>query len=182
MPHLERGPTSHVARLILSSHRTRTSNKTTHLEHITESIRLIPNREQEPCGLCPLSALTSPLMPRPRRTAAPHVHVCVAPVPDSVDDDVVLPDRSERPTDQNARAACHYLGRSHTTPCHPRRRSLPLPAMPTDAAACFASPDGLRSGRRSGLGWHPDVGRSLLGGGLGRLRLGGASNRCFVIV
>ena len=80
------------------------------------------------------------------------VHVCVAPVPDSVDDDVILPDRSERPTDQNARAACHYLGRSHAPPCHPRRRPLPLPAMPTDAA-CFASPDGLRSGRRSGLGW-----------------------------
>ena len=99
------------------------------------------------------------------------VHVCIAPVSDPVDDDVVL-------ADQNARAACHYLGHSLATPSHPRRRPLPLPAMPTGAASCFASPDDLRS-----VGSLPrDVGRALLGGGLGRLRLGGASNRCFVIV
>ena len=70
------------------------------------------------------------------------VHVCIAPVSDPVDDDVVL-------ADQNARAACHYLGHSLATPSHPRRRPLPLPAMPTGAASCFASPDDLRSG----LGW-----------------------------
>ena len=70
-------PTRHDNRS--NAKRTRTSNKTTHLEHITESIRLIPNREQEPCGLCPLSALTSPLMPRPRRAAAPHVCTYVLP-------------------------------------------------------------------------------------------------------
>jgi hypothetical protein len=178
-------PVRHVprARLISSSHRTRTSNK-----HRISSTSLRAYGPHPKSGTRAM-ALPSVCPHQPSDATATSdcgstcVHVCVAPVPDSVDDDVVLPDRSERPTDQNARAACHYLGRSHTTPCHPRRRPLPLPAMQPTRRALLVQMACARGDARGSVGsLHPDVGRSQLGGGLGRLRLGGASNRCFVIV
>ena len=135
--HLERGPTSHAARQPIEREANQNQQQASlraygpHPKSGTRAMALPSVCPHQPSDATATSGCGSTC-----------VHVCIAPVSDPVDDDVVL-------ADQNARAACHYLGQSLATPSHPRRRPLPLPAMPTGAASCFASPDDLRSG----LGW-----------------------------
>ena len=125
-----------------------------------------------------------PLMPRPRRTAAPHV--CTYVLPQSPTPSTMT---SSSRTDQNARQIRTpeppAITSDGATPPHATHAAAPFPCQPCQPTrrALLVQMACARGDARGSVGsLHPDVGRSLLGGGLGRLRLGGASNRCFVIV